>query len=141
MRSGIGIFFFGFSSLIEFCFKRKTVNYSKIFDGMQIIRSLVTACFLVIFGCGLVYSANNMIQTKAYVLCNLNSLYILIIRGATGQRPSNAELYGLGVASLGCICTLLDHKARRIDGLHLTAETFCIALMTSLAGAMLLLFN
>jgi hypothetical protein len=88
---------------------RKFYKTSFTFESFKITFGAGICVF--IWGMGLIYAANNTIQSHAYIFNNIGSVYILIGCLILGKSIHKLEIYGSGLAIVGAFLTLLDGQA------------------------------
>lgn len=91
------------------------------------------ASFLWIMG--LVYAANNTIQSHALLFNNLGGTFIVAWAIIVGKKVPKWEIIGTAVAILGAFLTLFDGKAQTADGKRPSLVVDLINMCSSCAGA------
>lgn len=77
---------------------------------------LFTPILYVYWNFGLLYGAENMIQSHAYICNTMFSIFIVLIGYCLCLKPLRLELVGLVLTGAGVACMLTDPSAERTDG-------------------------
>ena len=108
----------------------------------KIILGIFITPFLNIFHVyGLIYGSANLIQSHAYTLNTMFSIFIVLIGYSLCLRPYRLELLGLFITIGGCILLFNDTEAERVDGKKGEFHVYVICLLMSFMAALYFIFN
>ena len=88
-----------------------------------------------LWGCGIFYGAKYLVQSHAYVLHNMQGIFIVLINLIMGIKPVREEFYGVVCVIVGCTAMICDPKAVRADGVEATVSVYAVTFFTCFFGA------
>ena len=102
---------------------------------------LLASSLMTFFNFGLIYGAENLIQSQAYVCNTLFCIFIVFIGYCKGKRPNLLEIIGL-VITIGAVALMLaDPDASKEDGSTGEFHVYAICIGCAFFGALWILAN
>ena len=128
--------------IAEIIFKKDyKLKMKSAFTCRNICILLAIPMLNVLWSFGLLYGSVVMIQSHAYILSSMFSIYIVLIGYCLCMRPYRLELIGLFLSLAGIALMLNDGKAERTDGKVANAWDYAVAMVCSFAAALFFIFN
>ena len=83
----------------------------KVQSWKQVGLIFASGVSLFLWNCGLIYAANNTVQSHAYIFNAFSGLFIMLATVVLGRNINKLEVIGGLVALIGGFLTLLDFQA------------------------------
>ena len=104
--------------------------------------TLLLIQMLYSFWCfGLLYGADNMIQSHAYICNTMFSIFVVLFGYCLCLKPSRLELLGLFLTIVGVAMMFNDSKAERTDGKVATWWHYAVCISAAFGVAIYFMFN
>lgn len=104
-------------------------------DSRKLITGFLCGAMFFCWIAGLLFAANNTIQSHAYIFNNFGGTFIVFSCILVGKKIHKLEVYGSFIALAGAFVTLLDSSAATTDGKKPSMLVNLIDLASSGCGA------
>lgn len=136
---------FLYCSILVFIEAACTKNYRKKVREIKKVKIiggiLVTPLLQCFWTFGLIYGADNLIQSHAYVCNCLFGIFIVLIGYCLCLKPYKLEIAGLVLTMAGVACLFSDSSAQRADGKTGNLLSYSICVFCALFAAFFFLIN
>ena len=107
----------------------------------NILMLLVTPTLLLQWSLSLIYGSERIIQSHAYILTSISSVFMVFINCCLGLRPHRAELVGLGFIVGGITLLFNDDYAERTDGQRGSLHVYALCIGSSFLACFYYILN